>query len=159
MDHGSQQVWVLSGVILTKIHVFDYLLNYNYQTTLQAGPCRHGWIVLVSGPREKKKRNSPGDACLLGQRKERKNTQGTIVSWAWWCCPLSSSLSVLSCSDPPHEQVLTAAVGGVVWDSSSFPSSLSFCAPSSHCHTLLLGPLWFSLSWFPFVIAVVKIST
>ena len=40
-SHGSWQVWVSSGVVVTKIHLFNYILNYNYPT-LQAGACRHG---------------------------------------------------------------------------------------------------------------------
>jgi hypothetical protein len=58
-----------SGVILTKLHLFKYILNNNYQTTLQAGGHRCG----PGETKEKRnKRNGPGDACPLDQTKERK---------------------------------------------------------------------------------------
>ena len=40
-SHGSWRVLVSSVVVATKIHLFNYILNYNY-LTLQAGARRHG---------------------------------------------------------------------------------------------------------------------
>jgi hypothetical protein len=71
---GSRRVRVSSGV--GSIFLFNYILNDNYQTTLRAGARRHGGGLRVDPEKRKKeKRNGPGDACPLGQRKENKKTK------------------------------------------------------------------------------------
>jgi hypothetical protein len=86
MSDRSWQVWaqVSSGVLL---NVFNYILIYNDQTTLQAGAHRCGVDCRWAQRNEsKKRRRKKGlrDACPLGQPKERKkNIQETSVSCAW----------------------------------------------------------------------------
>jgi hypothetical protein len=81
-SHGSRRVRVSSGVLLTKIHLFNYILNYNYQTTLRAGARRHGvdrrWardarLLGQRNERKRKKEKSPGEKCLLGLSPRRSS--------------------------------------------------------------------------------------
>jgi hypothetical protein len=126
-SHGSRRVGVSSGVLLTKIHLFNYILNYNYQTTLRAGARRRGVD-----------RRWAQDARLLGQRNEKKRKKkkpkrrvspgpvplslvvsppphllrrgrlcgGPRCGWCWWCpwwwCPpiVPSPFAVFSLSPP-----------------------------------------------------------
>jgi hypothetical protein len=77
---GSWQVRVSSGVVPTKKHLFNYILNYSYQTTLRAGARRRGvdrrWAQRNKRKQKEKKkenkRNGPGDACPQGQKKTKK---------------------------------------------------------------------------------------
>jgi hypothetical protein len=67
--HGP---WVMVGMGFigghtNYIHVFNFLLYYNYQTTLQASAHRHGVNCTSRGVQrkeKKKKRNIPGDMCV-----------------------------------------------------------------------------------------------
>ena len=62
---------------INKNTCINHLLEYNYQTTLRAGACRHGIEV---GPEKWKKRNGPGrHMCPLGQRKEKKKKRKNTV--------------------------------------------------------------------------------
>jgi len=74
-----------------------------YLTTIIKPPYEQALIGHGVGPekqnKKKEKRNGPGDACPLGQRKQtNKNTQETSVFWAWcwrlwwWCPPIIPSV-------------------------------------------------------------------
>ena len=131
--HRSQRVRVLPGG--GSIFLFNYILNDNYQTTLQAGAHRHGGGLQV-GPEKwkKEKRNGPGDACPLGQRKQNKTKKQkrpgdkcllglsphcllfpllpiSFGCW-WWCSPVIPSPFVIfsspSLSSPCHPPPLSA---------------------------------------------------
>jgi hypothetical protein len=144
--HGPQ-VMVGMGFFrghLTKIHLFNYLPNYNYQTTLQAGAHRCGVGPekrkkklkkkqsrrhASPGPEKRKKGKYPGDRCLLGLGVVSSRLVVVILPLfivvvpPGCCCPplLSSSLSPPRCHHYPL--------------SHHCPPSLHHCCPPSlHSH-------------------------
>ena len=100
--------------------------------------------------RKKKKRSSPGHTCPLDQRKEgKKNTQETLVSWAW--CPPRRPLAIRQLLVP----VVVIPSPFVVVSSLSFSprrssSSRSRCSPLAvHRHLIPVVLVFSSLSFSP----------
>ena len=71
-----------SGVVATKIHLFNYILNYNIIPPYEQALIGVGWIASEHKEMKKEKKKQSRTCMSPGPEKRRKETQETLVSWA-----------------------------------------------------------------------------